>query len=145
MAVIYLSVWRDNVYSSNADEIHYRIRENGLFGPLVTEGLATSRPNAPVEIYVNRLVEPFLESSFSTATGLTTSPNAMREVYLYQVNPNTSETLLGDYVVLRDYAGDWDGSETILSDPVRKEISAKMLVPFTAALAYDKIIKFQAS
>lgn len=132
------SVWIDTVYSSSTEELEYKIKDAG--NNVLVEGLAVSRPDAPAEVYVNRVAEPFLEHKFSTATGLTSAPDALRVFRLY----NSGSTLLETYTFLRAYDGEWNGNDAILSDPVRKDVSANMIIPFTAVVTASRTIKLKS-
>lgn len=124
-------IYKDTVYTSTESTLRYRIESPQ--GTVLLKGVASERPDGtPIEIYVNRLCEPFLSQSVKVEEGITTDPDAVRTFYLYN---DLNDTLLETYSFIRAYTGEWDGSNRILNDPIRPNVSHNMLLPFSAYLA----------
>ena len=125
-------IYKDTVYTSSGSTLNYRIESPQ--GTEILKGVASERPDGtPIEIYINRLCEPFLSQSVNVEEGIiTTDPDAVRTFYLYN---DLNDTLLETYVFIRAYSGEWDGSNKILNDPIRPNVSHNMLLPFSAYLA----------
>ena len=125
-------IYKDTVYTSSGSTLNYRIESPQ--GTEILKGVASERPDGtPIEIYINRLCEPFLSQSVNVEEGIiTTDPDAVRTFYLYN---DLNDVLLEAYVFIRAYSGEWDGSNKILNDPIRPNVSHNMLLPFSAYLA----------
>lgn len=124
-------IYKDTVYTSTESTLRYRIESPK--GTVLLKGVASERPDGtPIEIYVNRLCEPFLSQSVKVEEGITTDPDAVRTFYLYN---DLNNTLLETYAFIRAYSGEWNGSDRILNDPIRPNVSHNMLLPFSAYLA----------
>ena len=124
-------IYKDTVYTSTESTLRYRIESPQ--GTVLLKGVASERPDGtPIEIYVNRLCEPFLSQSVNVEEGITTDPDAVRTFYLYN---DLNNTLLETYAFIRAYTGEWNGSNRILNDPIRPNVSHNMLLPFSAYLA----------
>ena len=125
-------IYKDTVYTSSGSTLNYRIESPQ--GTEILKGVASERPDGtPIEIYINRLCEPFLSQSVNVEEGvITTDPDAVRTFYLYN---DLNDVLLETYVFIRAYSGEWNGSNKILNDPIRPNVSHNMLLPFSAYLA----------
>ena len=123
-------IYKDTVYTSTESTLNYRIESPQ--GTVLLKGVASERPDGtPIEIYVNRLCEPFLSQSVKVEEGITTDPDAVRTFYLYN---DLNNTLLETYAFIRAYSGEWNGSNKILNDPIRPNVSHNMLLPFSIYL-----------
>ena len=125
---VYAPIYKDTIWTYDTPFIQYRIESPQ--GNVILEGRADTRPDGtPPTIYVNRLCEPFLETSLDpTKTGLTWQGVATRTFYLYN---DLNDALLETYTFLRAYSGDWAGEDKVLSDPIKKNVSKDMSLPFT--------------
>ena len=123
-------IYKDTVYTSTESTLRCRIESPQ--GTVLLKGVASERPDGtPIEIYVNRLCEPFLSQSVNVEEGITTDPDAVRTFYLYN---DLNNTLLETYAFIRAYTGEWNGSNKILNDPIRPNVSHNMLLPFSVYL-----------
>lgn len=126
---VYAPIYKDTIWTYDTDFIQYRIESPQ--GNVLLEGRADTRPDGtPPRIYVNRLCEPFLETSLDpTKTGITSQGGATRTFYLYN---DLNDALLETYTFLRSYSGEWSNDYKPLSDPIRPSISKDMVIPLSA-------------
>ena len=141
--MVYSSVINDTVYTTSAETLEYKIKSPSSV--TIINGTSHIKPDgSPIEIYVNRLVEPFLGNGLNpTATGTTTT-DAMRTFYLYGVDSGGTETLLETYIFLRCYDPALTISNSmVISDPIRKNIPPQVTIPFSVALRSSASINLQ--
>lgn len=126
---VYAPIYKDTIWTYDTPFIQYRIESPQ--GNVILEGRADTRPDGtPPTIYVNRLCEPFLETSLDpTETGITSQGGATRTFYLYN---GLNDALLETYTFLRSYSGEWSNDNKPLSDPIRHSISKDMVIPLSA-------------
>ena len=133
-------VYQDTKYTYSGETLNYRIE--GPLGTVLLRGTASTRPDGtPPTIYVNRQIEPFMNQDVKPVTGLTTEYDASRTFFLFDDSEGGS--LLETYTFIRSYSGDWSGANKRLSDPIRPNISAAMLVPFTQYVSTQTSITLQ--
>lgn len=103
-------IWKDTAYVTSAETLDWTLVQDGT---TVASGVSHLRPGEEwLKVYVNRLAEDWLESTYPSATGLTTDDGACMDFTLQDSSGNT----LGTYRFILGSVG--EVREGISSDPV---------------------------
>ena len=83
-------IWKDTAYTTSADTLDWKVEYKGTE---LVSGVSIKRPGEEyVHVYVNRLVEDILKSSYPQATGVTTDTGAYGDFVLKDSSGTTLET-----------------------------------------------------
>lgn len=103
------NVWIDDAYDYSGQTLHYRVKMNGN---AIEEGIASAR-DFPIRIYLNRVAQAYLESSFPEATGVTRDEGAYAEFSLVEMSGDTESTTLYTVTYVNAYSEAVNYSETV--------------------------------
>lgn len=134
-----IPAYRDTYYEYSGDSLSFFIQVDG--DEVVFQGNAVKGPNEDsIRININRIAKDYLSQSmpdFRDADGtILRHPEAFRIFRLYR----NDGILLRSYGVLFDWEGEFGGEypgeipmslTKILSDPIRPNVSADMILPIT--------------
>lgn len=95
------NVWIDDAYDYSGQTLHYRVKMNGN---AIEEGIASAM-DFPIRIYLNRVAQAYLESSFPEATGVTLDEGAYAEFSLVEMSGDTESTTLYTVTYINAYSG----------------------------------------
>ena len=120
-------IWKDTRYTGATDWLYFKVEDST--GTTVYNGTAEPYPGqSGVSIYVNRLVADFLNAEINpTRDGVQSDPEACQQFTL----KNESGTTLETYKFLLSSAGDFTGSDKVLSCPVNGHMDPRMRVVYS--------------
>lgn len=99
------NIWIDDAYAYSGQTLHYCIKRNST---KIYEGEATAR-DFPIVIYLNRIAQDYLESSFPKELGVNSDPGAGAAFSLVEMVYNGYQWVESNVLYCANYIDAWEG------------------------------------
>lgn len=123
------NVWRDDAYEYSGQTLHYCVKMNGT---KIYDGIATAR-DFPIRIYLNRIAQGYLQSTFPQETGVMQDTGASAVFTLVEKSFDGVDWVEGNVLYqetyLDAYGGAYDGN---MAEPVNGHADARQRLFFTS-------------
>ena len=119
------NVWIDDAYDYSGQTLHYRIKKDGF---TIVEEEASAR-DFPIKIYLNRVAQAYLESTFPENSGVTQDKGAYAEFALVEMSGDTESRTLYAVTYINAYAGEF---RTAMTNPVNGHADPRQRIFYTS-------------
>lgn len=128
------NVWQDDAYEYSGQTLHYCVKMNGT---KIYDGIATAR-DFPIRIYLNRIAQGYLQSTFPQETGVTVDSGASACFTLVEKSFDGADWVEGNVLYCAYYIDAWgakNGEE--MAHPINGHADLRQLLFYTANIDYD--------
>lgn len=123
------NVWIDDAYEYSGDTLHYRVRMNGM---KIYEGVATAE-DFPIRIYLNRIAQGYLESTFPETTGVTQDKGASAVFTLNEMTYSGGSWVEGNTLYQETYIDAYEGVyEGCMAQPINGHADVRQRIFYTS-------------
>ena len=123
------NIWIDDAFPYSGQTLHYCVKRNGT---KIYEGEATAR-DFSIKIYLNRIAQDFLESTFPTETGVTADPGAGAAFSLVEMTREGSDWVEGDVLYCAVYIDAWGGENgQTMAQPINGHADMRQRLFYTS-------------
>ena len=119
------NVWIDDAYAYSGLTLNYCIKMNGQ---KIYEGIATAQ-DFPIRIFLNRIAQKYLQSTFPTNTGVTADSGASAVFSLVRLSGNTEAEVLYTQTYIDAYDGVFDGN---MAEPINCHADPRQRIFYTS-------------
>lgn len=118
------NVWIDDAYEYSGQTLHYRVKMNGN---KIYEGIATAE-DFPIKIYLNRIAQGYLQSTFPQETGVTQDTGASAVFSLVRLSGSTEAEVLYTQTYIDAYGSVFGG---FMAQPINGRADARQRLFYT--------------
>jgi hypothetical protein len=121
-------VWFDDAYDYSGQTLHYRIKMNGN---AIEDGIASAR-DFPIRIYLNRVAQAYLKSTFPYVSGVTQDADATAEFSLVEMSGDTETRTLYEQTYSAQYSYRWPLVLGLMTYPINGHADPRQRLFFTS-------------
>ena len=121
-------VWVDDAYDYSGQTLHYRIKMNGT---TIAEEKASAR-DFPIKIYLNRVAQAYLESTFPENSGVTQDTGASAEFSIVEMSGDTETNVLYEQTYSVQYSYKWGLVLGLMTYPINGHADPRQRLFFTS-------------